>query len=298
MFKIKEILILLVVIIASSFVISTAIIYAVTSDYYRIDFGQTATIDEWGICKNITRTSSGDIFIPTRTQAEWEAFINNATGVTFADCTFCIGTPTVTDIDGNIYNTVQVGSQCWMKENLRTGARIAGSADPSDNGIIEKYCYNDLDANCATDGGLYQWNETMGYVTTEGVQGVCPSGWHVPTDAEWHTLENYLADIQPCNPAREDNWGFASGEGQCATAGAKLRAGGTSDFQGISAGARDSASGGFDGFHYRDQSGFYWSSSLSSGFGRSRHLSDSYYSTVSRSKAVKSYGFSIRCLED
>ncbi|MCD4697445.1 MAG: hypothetical protein K8S16_14520, partial [Bacteroidales bacterium] len=92
--------------------------------------------------------------------------------------------------DGQSYNTVQIGTQCWMAENLNIGTRIDGVNEMTDNSTIEKYCYDDLETNCDTYGGLYQWDEMMQYTTTPGVQGICPTGWHLPTDNEWCTLEN------------------------------------------------------------------------------------------------------------
>src|ERR1035438_4575700 len=76
----------------------------------------------------------------------------------------CPETPTVT-YAGKTYNTVHIGSQCWLKENLDVGTRINGSNDQKNNGIIEKYCYNDDTANCTKYGGLYQWDEVMQYAT-------------------------------------------------------------------------------------------------------------------------------------
>jgi len=87
--------------------------------------------------------------------------------------------------DGKNYATVQIGTQCWMAQNLNVGTRIDGTATQANNGTIEKYCYSDNDANCTTYGGLYQWDEMMQYTTTQGVQGICPTGWHLPVDAEW-----------------------------------------------------------------------------------------------------------------
>ena len=94
--------------------------------------------------------------------------------------------------DGKNYQTVQIGAQCWFKENLNIGIRINGSQNQTDNGIIEKYCYNDDENNCNTYGGLYQWDEMMQYMNTEGAKGICPYGWHLPTDAEWEILTNSL----------------------------------------------------------------------------------------------------------
>jgi len=99
----------------------------------------------------------------------------------------CPGTPTVT-YSGKTYNTVQIGNQCWLKENLDAGTMINGSNEQTNNSTIEKYCYDNLESNCDTYGGLYQWNEAMQYITTEGARGICPEGWHMPTKAEFDTL--------------------------------------------------------------------------------------------------------------
>jgi len=94
--------------------------------------------------------------------------------------------------DGKIYKTVQIGTQCWMAENLNVGILIESSQEQTNNGRIEKYCYDNNEANCNVYGGLYQWNELMQYDTAEGAKGLCPDGWHIPTDAEWSTLTAYL----------------------------------------------------------------------------------------------------------
>ena len=94
--------------------------------------------------------------------------------------------------DGQKYKTVQIGSQVWMAENLNVGTRIDGIYDAEDNGIIEKYCYDDSQFNCDDYGGLYQWNELMNYTAIECARGICPDGWHVPSDDEWKDLESCL----------------------------------------------------------------------------------------------------------
>lgn len=105
---------------------------------------------------------------------------------------FVCGNPLIDSRDGKSYSTVLIGSQCWMAQNLNVGTKILGSADQANNGIIEKYCYNDDENMCNVYGGLYQWDEAMQYSTIEGVQGICPSGWHLPSDAEWTTLTTFL----------------------------------------------------------------------------------------------------------
>lgn len=86
-----------------------------------------------------------------------------------------------------------------LAQNLNVGTRINGLQEQTNNGIIKKYCYGDLDSNCNVYGGLYQWDEAMQYVTTEGVKGICPTGWHLPTDAEWCTLTQYSDPTVDCN---------------------------------------------------------------------------------------------------
>jgi uncharacterized protein (TIGR02145 family) len=100
--------------------------------------------------------------------------------------------------DGKQYQTVQIGTQCWMAENLNYGSYTAitvPSDYPTNNGTVEKQCYNNDTSMCSTYGALYQWNEMMDYSNVEGSQGICPDGWHVPTDAEYSLLaSNYPSD--------------------------------------------------------------------------------------------------------
>ena len=111
----------------------------------------------------------------------------------------CPGTPTVTDIDGNVYNTVLIGDQCWMKENLNTTRDAAGNN-------ITRYCYDNNTTNCDLYGGLYTWATVMNGAGSSnnnpsGVQGICPTGWHVPSDAEWTQLVDYVVSQgYPNNP--------------------------------------------------------------------------------------------------
>ena len=99
------------------------------------------------------------------------------------------GDSLIDDRDGQSYITVQIGTQCWMAENLNIGIMINGGIYSSNNGVIEKYCYDNNTSNCDTYGSLYQWDEMMEYTSIEGIQGICPNGWHVPTDEEWKQLE-------------------------------------------------------------------------------------------------------------
>lgn len=106
---------------------------------------------------------------------------------------------TITDTDGNVYNVIEIGGRCWTKQSLRTGTRIGSGTPQSNNGTIEYYCYGNTASNCTSnhpnqpDGGLYTWDEAMQYVTTEGAQGICPAGWHIPTDSEWNALAEVIS---------------------------------------------------------------------------------------------------------
>jgi uncharacterized protein (TIGR02145 family) len=111
---------------------------------------------------------------------------------------------TVSDYDGNVYQSITIGNQCWMAENLRT-------THYSDGNIISDYLWpeNDSTSNAAIFGALYSWNAIMnGEASSDnnpsGVQGVCPDGWHVPSDSEIKELEMYLGMTQ----SQADNTGW------------------------------------------------------------------------------------------
>jgi uncharacterized protein (TIGR02145 family) len=96
---------------------------------------------------------------------------------------------------GKIYHTVAIGEQCWLKENIDIGLMISDNETQADNDIIEKYCYDNDSMNCEKYGGLYTWQEMMKHIPFIGAHGICPSGWHIPSDEEWKELEGF-ADSQ------------------------------------------------------------------------------------------------------
>ncbi|MBN3035945.1 MAG: hypothetical protein JW861_10195 [Bacteroidales bacterium] len=169
------------------------------------------------------------------------------------------GKPVADDRDGQIYPTVEIGIQCWMAQNLNIGTMINGSGNQTNNGTIEKYCYGNSTANCDTYGGLYQWDEMMEYSTTSGVQGICPDGWHLPTDAEWCTLEQ---EVDPTITCSSTGWRGVEGGGKLKEAGtthwAPPNTGATnsSGFTALPGGARSISGAFFDFSVY----GYLWSS--------------------------------------
>jgi uncharacterized protein (TIGR02145 family) len=110
----------------------------------------------------------------------------------------------VVDADGNVYNTIMIGQQCWLASNLNTGTMIGTTTAASNNGIIEKYCYNNDSLNCGIYGGLYKWDEMMQYVSIPGAQGICPADWHIPTDDEYETLYNFLGGTEIAGSAMKE----------------------------------------------------------------------------------------------
>jgi len=203
--------------------------------------------------------------------------------------------------EGQDYTTVYIGTQCWFAEHLNVGTKILGSQDQGTScSSIEKYCYNDDETYCTSDGALYQWAQAMCGSTTEGAQGICPDGWHIPTDNEWMTLEEYLGMCSGtdagCSGAT--NWrGTDQGNqlkiaSDCYTGGGEANCG-TSGFESLLAGYR--LTNGL--FYYRGTIASIWSSLQSDGGAWRRNLY-SGHATVHRYADGKLGGFSVRCLKD
>ena len=199
----------------------------------------------------------------------------------------------IKDSEENLYGTIRIGEQCWMQENLNIGTRIDGANNQTDNSTIEKYCHSDDPANCDIYGGLYQWDEMMQYETQEGTQGICPVGWHIPSDDEWKTLEMHLGMSQA--QADGTSWRGTDEGDKLKTAGDCFGGVncGVSNFEGLLAGYRN-ASGSF---HNLGSLANLWSSS-ESGSNAWRRSLGSGNSTVYRTTHSQAYGFSVRCVKD
>jgi uncharacterized protein (TIGR02145 family) len=186
----------------------------------------------------------------------------------------------VVDIDGNIYRITAIGDQTWMKENLRVthapdGAKITGYAYIDDPDSIKKY------------GLLYTWDVAMNWSKTEETQGICPDGWHLPSDDEWKQLEMALGMTQT-QANMVNTW-------RGAPAGTLMKAGGESGYEAHLAGRRNSNGS----FSFLGRMEYMWTSTE---FGTSmawRRCLDAYSSDVGRWNTFpKSYGFSVRCVKD
>jgi len=273
------------------------------------------------------KSSDKGMLIPRMTQIQIEGITSPANGLIvyntddnklygYRDCSslwveIADGTVTITPVipfcddsivdsrDGQFYTIVLIGGQCWMAENLNIGTMLIGTVNQSDNSTIEKYCYNNSTTYCDTYGGLYQWNEMMQYVTTEGTQGICPTGWHLPTDDEYKTLEMQLGMSQ----AEADDAGYRGTD-----EGGKLKETGTTHWNSPNTGATNSS--GFTGlpggfreiifipFVQIGREANFWSSSDIGGpsaWFRSLFFFDS---EVYRTNQPKERGYSVRCVRD
>lgn len=99
----------------------------------------------------------------------------------------CVGTPFMIDFDGNVYNTVQIGTQCWMRENMRTTKTYNGTSIPHFTSSFTDFCYTE-----DTTSVIPLWKRGCLYSWTAAKQS-CPAGWHLPSDAEWTNLTNYVS---------------------------------------------------------------------------------------------------------
>jgi len=198
----------------------------------------------------------------------------------------------VRDIEGNVYKTVTIGKQVWMAENLKTTKYNNGTTIPNVTnatawselytGALCNYNNTTNADTINTYGRLYNW-----YAVNTGK--LCPTGWHVPTDAEWTTLINYLG-----------------GEN---IAGGKLKEISITHWSGPNTGATNETGftalpGGYrsnfsDDFNHIGYGGYWWSATTeySTDFVWCREIFY-YYNTVDRYYQNKKYGFSVRCLKD
>ena len=191
--------------------------------------------------------------------------------------------------DGKIYKTIEIGSQCWFAENLNYGIFTETTqlgvphSNMHDDGIAEKYCYDNDEANCNIYGGLYEWNELMKYTEIEKVQGLCPNGWHIPSDAEWKILEVELGMSQ----AEADAVGDRGTD-----EGTKLKDGGTSGFDALLAGYRF----GYGSTNSFGTLGYFWTSTESDIADKFYYRSLTTGAKITRATEQTIHGSSVRCI--
>jgi uncharacterized protein (TIGR02145 family) len=224
----------------------------------------------------------------------------------------CGGLTSVTGASGTAYSLVNINGQCWMQTNLKEiPSNFAAytptswlATSPGDQGYWGYFHTSTLNGTAgwrisepaAGEGLLYQWSAAMNNSETERSRGICPAGFHIPSDCEWM----YLEHGQGMSIAEQTNinvWRANTNDNE-GTPGYKLRSQGTgftnaSGFSGLLAGYRSTNGSFFN----RPSSGIYWSSSAT-GANASRRALGSSRRGVLRGSSSKADGFSVRCLKD
>jgi uncharacterized protein (TIGR02145 family) len=212
----------------------------------------------------------------------------------------CADSPSVTDIDGNVYPVVSIGGQCWMAENLRTtryrdGAEIPNVTDATAWSDLETGAWSNYDNDTVNDalyGKLYNWFAAFDV-------RICPQGWHVPTDADWQTLELALGML-PAELAATD-W-----RGTTPNVGGQLKslslwitpnngATNSSGFAALPGGNRDNDNGSFNDLPYY---GYWWSTTESSTDKAWCRYLQNNKTGIGRFGFDQKLGFCLRCVLD
>ena len=271
----------------------------------------TFTADLSGLTANTSYTYKAFItFNSTTVYGSEMSFTTLENNIPPGDALPCPGHETVTDYDGNVYNTVKIGEQCWMKENLRVthyedGTALVLGTTTSDTEPYY-YDYSSSPIPLADRGYLYNWLAVMhgtnsSSTNPSNVQGVCPDGWHVPSYEEWTQLASYVSsqneytcagnssDIAKALASTE-GWDISSGE--CYPGDQSVHANNTTGFSGIPA-----------GYYRNDPSlsgsiAIFWSSSSSDSNpnGAYCYRLSSGHSTLNVFYNSKSDGHSVRCV--
>lgn len=187
------------------------------------------------------------------------------------------------------YPTVQIGTQCWMAKNMNYDNGCASNIWVNSTDTKWCGCYNNDNNNCIIYGKLYQWSAAMNSSIVSGAQGICPSGWHVPTATQFTDMATYLSGVvygggEKIKQAGTSNW-LSPNSGATNSSG----------FTALPAGNRVGSNGSFGGVN--SFSNFWTSSKYSSSNATINNLS---YDSSNFPQYTESfhYGFSVRCLKD
>jgi uncharacterized protein (TIGR02145 family) len=241
------------------------------------------------------------------------AYATNSVGTAYGNAvSFTAIIPTcgtITDIDGNVYNTVVIGAQCWMRENLLVKRFANGTSIQLGSSVSYttpyRYNPNNNASNVPTHGYLYNWPAVMNGAigsssNPSGVQGICPTGWHIPSDAEWIQLTDYVSSqssyfcIADTNIAKAlaltSGWNSST---DICVVGNNPSTNNATGFGTVPAGFQEER-------YYFDFGSYalFWSATeYSDTFAYYRVLGYNY-ATVKRNSYGKNGGFSVRCLRD
>lgn len=206
--------------------------------------------------------------------------------------------------------------------NLNVGSRISGfviGQNMTAPGGDQKYCYNDVEANCTTYGGLYEWKEALNYTggyssdcdpctpgsTPPAIQAICPAGYHIPSDLEFsryeYCIENSIAPIGNTSLVTFQTTGGARGSNSTAGAGAKMKSStgwngtNTSGFNMLPAGYRPDIAGNFQDLN---SIAYLWTGTPNGGFYAWYHPLADWSSQSSRGVMLNANGSTVRCMQD
>ena len=221
------------------------------------------------------------------------AYATNTKGTSYGNEVSFSTNEMLTDIEGNKYKTVTIGAQTWMAENLKTSKYSDGTAIPNitdntqwSNNTTGAWCYYDTNAaNNAKYGKLYNWYAVS--KTTNGNKNVCPTGWHVPSNADWKVLTDYLGGKSIAGGKMKEigttNWSYPNTD-----------ATNTSLFTGLPGGYR---------YYNRDYQniglkGYWWSSTEWDSFNACYLYLKNEDGEARKYFDFKEVGYSVRCLSD
>ncbi|MDD2656877.1 MAG: fibrobacter succinogenes major paralogous domain-containing protein, partial [Patescibacteria group bacterium] len=241
--------------------------------------------------------------IPQYKLISWQE-VQTGTGAKICQTSACNDETSIV-YSGKTYGLVEIGNQCWFAENLNVGNMLAsGSTMPSNSSVIEKWCYNNSSANCTTYGGLYTWAEALQLATSCNTsscsvssqqQGICPVGWHVPSDDEFKILETSLSMCAGSSSGCVDATGLRGTD-----QGTQIKVGGSSGLNALLAGGRNSA----NSFSSLGSVGSFWlASQYSATYGWRRYITSGTSGIYREGSNIaltntKILGQSVRCVKN
>jgi len=174
----------------------------------------------------------------------------------------------ITDIDDNTYPVITIGSQVWMAANLRATHDAEGRP-------LNGYCFQNSEDNCLKYGMLYSWDCMMNGDSKEKTRGICPQGWHIPSDQEWETLCTVLGGADHAGKRMREDSSLAFFVQYAGNYFPKHKI-----------------------FSYLDEQAYYWTSSMYTGQSAWIRNMSLKSTNVNRTTVRKDYCFSVRCTKD
>ena len=221
----------------------------------------------------------------------------------FVEWPTCPGMPFVTDLDSNIYNTVQIGNQCWMKENLKTttfrnGTPIENVESPDhwENTFTGAYVWYENDISWKDlYGAMYNW------YAVDDDNGICPTGWHVPSNSEWQVMTSFIGglskgkELKSCRQINSVMGGDCDTEEHPRWESSEYHFG-TDDywFSGLPGGFRYF----YGSFTNIGHGSYWWTSTNNTSESAHSRAMYSVMSVIQEGQSLKQSGFSVRCIKD